>query len=227
MLCLARAWGYASDLWTRRGVAGGTRKRARAAAAAPRVASTETQPSANAASRTVGVPRQLTVVEPLVLSPDGAPSTLRALWRSSADCFLGTACRIECRRVGLAFFNEAIDAEYAAFDVGSAAVVAQVTALEVAQLAWNQAMRAHLLATQVDGGAEHAARLVLPDGRLPLCVAVALDGGRGEDVPVEGLRPACAACSPAPPPSRAPGPRAAPPRTSCWWARPSSWTWRR
>ena len=185
MLCLARAWGYASDLWTRRGVAGSSRKRARAAAAAQRP-SVDTPSSPHAASGAVAVPRQLSVVETLSLSPGGAPSALRAFWRPAADCFLGSDCRAECRRAGMAFFNANIDAEYAIFDAGAAQVLAQLLALEKAQGRWNTAVRAHLHATaRADGGAACAARLALPEGRLPLCVALVLDGGGDENAPVE------------------------------------------
>ena len=171
MLCLARAWGYASDLWTRRGVAGSSRKRARGA----------DEHSQHAASRTVAVPRLLPVMEPLSLTPGGAPCALRALWRPAAENLLGPNARALALRSGFAFVMCA-DAEYGVFDAVLARLVTQLGSLEATQAAWSDALRAHLQAT--DGGAEHIARLALTDGRLPLCMATPLPDG-GDEAPVE------------------------------------------
>ena len=171
MLCLARAWGYASDLWTRRGVAGSSRKRTRGA----------DQPSPPAVSRTAAVPRLLPVVEVLSLSPGGAPCALRALWRPVAELMLGPSARALALRSGYAFVMCA-DAEYGVLDAALARGVTQLGRLEAMQATWSEALRAHLQAT--DEGVEPSARLVLPDGRLPLCMAAPLPDG-GDEAPVE------------------------------------------
>jgi hypothetical protein len=163
MLLMVRAWGYASDLWRRRGEAGGRRKRSRPASdeAPPRQAS-----GASAVPRPPGC-----LLEPLSLAPGGQPSALRALWRPSAECFLGSVCREACTRAGVAFYNAEIDSEFAAFDAGTARLGAELAKLEAAQASWSAAMRMHLTATQAASMDDVAARLALPEGRLPLCVA--------------------------------------------------------
>ena len=189
MLLLARAWGYASDLWLRRGDAAAGRKRARTAAA---TADAATPPSGEArrlhSGDSVAVSRPLPVVETLSLPAGGQQCALRALWRPAADCFLGTACRAECQRSGVAFYNAAIDTEFAVFDAGAARLCAEFGRLQATQGTWNNALRVHL-ATSAEAGTGTAARLALPGGRLPLCVATALRGVNADDVPAEaGLR---------------------------------------
>ena len=189
MLCLARAWGYASDLWTRRGVAGSSRKRTRGADQ-PSPSSPE-QLSGHATSRVVAVPRLLSVVEPLVLAPGGAPCALRALWQPAAENLQGQHARALSLRTGFAFVVWA-DAEHAVFDSVLSRVIRQLGCLEASQAAWSEALRAHVQAT--DGDAEHSARIALPDGRLPLCMVSPLPDG-GDEAPVqEALRCVLSLC---------------------------------
>ena len=179
MLCLVRAWGYASDLWRRRGMAGSSRKRARGS----------DQPSQHAASRAVAAPRLLPVVEPLTLSPEGVTSALRVLWRPATETLLGPNTRTFALRTGYAFAFSC-DADFGVID----ATIARLAAapLEATQVAWNEALRAHLRSDDVG---EHSARLALPDSRLPMCMAVPLPDG-GDDAPVEAvLRSFIAMCT--------------------------------
>jgi hypothetical protein len=132
LLLLCRRWGYASDLWhTPRDVA---RKRPRKATQA-----------ANAAAAPM-VSRLISCVELLAVPVGGDASTLRALWEPSAHCFLGEACRVECTRVGVAFYNATIDAEFAQFAAGSRAAAAKIATLAGAQARWNDAVCGRLVA---------------------------------------------------------------------------------
>jgi hypothetical protein len=124
LLALCRCWNYGSDLWRRAGAA--PRARARAAAPAP------------------AVPRPLAVAERLAAPLAGDASALRALWAPAAACFLGLACRAECAAAGVAFYNAAIDAEFAQFASGSRAAAAQIATLAAAQARWNARVRARL-----------------------------------------------------------------------------------
>ena len=171
MLLLARAWGYASDLWLRRGDTVRARKRPRAA---PDKASADSGAAApTPALATMAAPRPLTVVETLSLSPTGQPCMLRQMWRVAADCFLGNACRAECSRTGLAFYNDAIEAEYAIFDAGATRLAGELARLSAAQEAWNAALRRHLESAaatdeELADGINAAACMGMPGGRLPL-----------------------------------------------------------
>jgi hypothetical protein len=193
MLCLARAWGYASDLWLRRGDTIRARKRPRAAAAADKE-STEhaTAVAPSSAVTAVVVPRPLTVVESMSLSPGGQTCVLRQMWRVAADCFLGNACRAECSRTGLAFYNDAIEAEYAIFDAGATRLAGELARLAAAQEAWNAALRRHLEAEkatdeELADGINAAAWAGMPGGRLPLGLLGEVPGC--EETPAEvGLR---------------------------------------
>jgi hypothetical protein len=102
---------------------------------------------------------------------EGTERPRSALWRPSAECFLGSVCREACTRAGVAFYNAEIDSEFAAFDAGTARLGAELAKLKAAQPSWSAAMRLLLTATQAASMDDVAARLVLPEGRLPLCVA--------------------------------------------------------
>jgi hypothetical protein len=150
LLLLCRRWGYASDLWHRpNGVA---HKRPRGA---PKAAAT-TAAAAAAAAAAAPVPRPVTSVELLAVPVGGDASTLRTLWEPSARCFLGEACRVECVRVGVAFYNAAIDAEFVQFAAGSRAAAAQIATLACAQARWNDTVRTRLASDAVARGLPRA-----------------------------------------------------------------------
>ena len=181
LLLLARSWGYASDLWLRRGDTARARKRPRAAAPASGKDDSD-------APASVAVSRPLAVIEPLSITPGGQTCVLRQFWRVAADCFLGNACRVECARTGLAFYNDAIEAEYAIFDAGATRLAAELARLSAAQCAWNGALRRHLEAAaakgdDLAGGTGEAAWAGMPSGRLPLGLMAEVPGC--EDTPAE------------------------------------------
>ena len=98
---------------------------------------------------------------------EGTERPRSALWRPSAECFLGSVCREACTRAGVAFYNAEIDSmwfrsEFAAFDAGTAHLGAELAKLKAAQASWSAAMRLLLTATQAASMDDVAARLVLP-----------------------------------------------------------------
>ena len=191
MLLLARAWGYASVLWLRRGDTVRARKRPRAAPDKAQAA-TAAAAAQSTALTTVAVARPLTVVETISLTPGGQTFVLRQMWRVAADCFLGNACRAECSRTGLAFYNDSIEAEYAIFDAGATRLDAELARLSAAQEAWNAALRRHLATAaatddELADGINAAAWAGMPGGRLPLGLLGEVPGC--EETPAEvGLR---------------------------------------
>jgi hypothetical protein len=140
----------------------------------------------------LNVSAPLTVVESISLSPGGQTCVLRQMWRVAADCFLGNACRAECSRTGLAFYNDAIEAEYAIFDAGATRLAGELARLAAAQEAWNAALRRHLEAEkatdeELADGINAAAWAGMPGGRLPLGLLGEVPGC--EETPAEvGLR---------------------------------------
>jgi hypothetical protein len=144
LLLLCRRWGYASDLWHR--PLDVSRKRSRVVSPKAAAAKTSAAATAAAAAAALPVPRQLASVELLAGPVGGDSSSLRVLWMPSAACFLGDACRVECARAGVAFYNASIDAEFEQFASGSRAAAAQIATLACAQVRWNTAVRGRLAA---------------------------------------------------------------------------------
>ena len=121
LLHLCRVWGYKSHIW----------HRVRSKAAAKR--GRDSPPSVSCDTAAL-VPRPLASPEALAVAP---ASMLQPLWRAAAQGMSGEACKAECVRCGVAFYNTSIDAEFQLFDSASAVAATTIRALREAQVAWN------------------------------------------------------------------------------------------